>query len=192
MRSAIFHYLTLWPPVGYLFIFVGLAVEGEATLFAVAFLTKLGYFSLTWALAATLSGVFIGDFLWYVLGRYLEAAPVLIRQWVARVAAPFDGHIARRPLRTIFITKFAYGIHHAVLVRAGSLNLPLDRLMRCDVAASVVWILVVGSLGYFSGASLALGERYLRSAEVTLLVGLALFVAVQRAWTKFSRSTYEH
>lgn len=171
------HYLTEYQTLGYIIIFLGMMIEGDIFLFTVGFLTHQGYFEFGIAFLVVFSGVIIGDNLWYALGEMVNENSVLGR-FITRLTKPFDKHLKSRTIRTIFITKFAYGLHRPTLIRAGMLKLPLKKFIEGDIIAIIFWIFIVGGLGYLSSASFILMRHYLRYTELTLLFGLILFILI--------------
>lgn len=176
MGDIVLHYLLFWRPLGYIFVFIGMVLEGDAVLFSAAFLTHQGFFDPGDMAFAVFGGVIIGDLLWYRLGASLAVAGRISR-WLERLTAPFDDHLRNRLVRTIFISKFAYGLHHPLLMRAGALALDFKSFFAGDLAAIFCWVLIVGGLGYISSASFALVRHYLRFTEIALLLGLVAFLA---------------
>ncbi len=182
----ILHYLSEYQTLGYIIIFLGMMIEGDILLFTVGFLTHRGYFGLDMALLAVFLGVIIGDNLWYVLGEVINENSVFSR-FVTRLTKPFDEHLKGRIFRTIFITKFAYGLHRPTLLRAGMLKLPFKKFIEGDIIASIFWIFIIGGLGYLSSVSFFLIRRYLRYTELTLLFSLILFILISHLLRHISK-----
>ena len=159
----------------YVIVFLLMIVEGDVTLFTVAFLTSLGFFSPGLSIAAIYGGTIFGDVCWYLGGRWFASRDWWTVAFVNKLAAPFDGHITKRPLHVLFISKFTYTIHHALIFRAGALMNNKERLLKSDLIAVVMWMFVVGGLGYVSGASYSLVKQYLHYGEVALLIALICF-----------------
>ncbi len=188
MASLLFSYLIWWRPIGYALISFGMMLEGDIVLFAGALLMHQGFFDVGDMVVVVLGGVLIGDVLWYYLGfRLIGRAPSFLVRWIERIAYPFDAHIRERPFRTIFISKFAYGMHHALLARAGMIRLPFRKFFRDDALASAVWILIIGGLGYASSASFFFLKHYLRFAEGVILVGILAVVLLEYGVARRSR-----
>lgn len=175
MGDIVLHYLLFWRPLGYIFVFIGMALEGDAVLFSAAFLTHQGFFDPGDMAFAVFGGVITGDLLWYRLGASLAAGGRFAR-WLERLTAPFDDHLRGRLARTIFISKFAYGLHHPIIMRVGALALNLRRFLAADLAATFCWVLIIGGLGYISSASFAFVRHYLRFTEIALFLALAVFL----------------
>lgn len=186
-QSLFLSYLTIWNPLGYILAFFGMVFEGDGVLFTLAFLTAEGFFDVWGMLAVVFCSVIFGDTLWYWIGRkYIASFPRVVA-WVDRFAKPFDRHLLDRPTRTLLLTKFVYGAHHAVLIRAGMFKMDFKKFMKSDLLSIVVWIAVIGGLGYFSSFSLAYEKKYLRYAEIALLLALILFFVAEHYIKKFSQ-----
>lgn len=180
------HYLTEYQTLGYIIIFLGMMIEGDVLLFTAGFLTYRGYFAIDIVLLIVFLGVIIGDNLWYALGEIINENSVFGR-FITRLAKPFDEHLRKQTIRTIFISKFAYGIHRPTLFRAGMLRLPFKKFIEGDVIASLAWIFLIGGLGYLSSASFILIKHYLRYTELTLLFGLILFILISHLLRHISK-----
>lgn len=187
MEFILLDFFVVHPLSGYALVFFGMLVEGDIVLFTAAFLGNFGVFSLSLLAIIAFVGVIAGDILWYLLGTHQDKLPPRARRIIERVAAPFDRNLLRRPLRTLFITKFAYGIHHLVLARAGADNLGLRRFIASDLVATAGWVTAIMGLGYLGSFALVQVKEYLRFAEVGLLLGLVALFLLERAAKRFSR-----
>lgn len=181
------HYLTEYQTLGYIMIFLGMMIEGDILLFTVGFLVHRGYFDVGTMLALIFSGVIIGDNIWYILGELIGGKDNFFTRFIKRITESFDDHLKKRTVRTIFITKFAYGLYRLTLLRAGMLKLPFKKFIEGDIIASIFWIFLVGGLGYLSSASFILMRYYLRYTEITLLFGLVLFILISHILRHISK-----
>lgn len=175
MNSLIFHYLPFWGPAIYIFIFAAMILEGEIFLFAAAFLASQGFLSPELTFLAIFGGVTAGDSLWYWLGHKINHSDTCFSRWLVKKTGQFDDHIISNSLRTLFISKFAYGAHHFIVARAGVLKLRFRKFLKHDFLANLVWVAVIGSLGYLSGASFQYVKHYLKFTEYALILGVAIF-----------------
>jgi len=155
-------------------------IEGDMTLFAVAFLASQNFFNPLKVSIVVFLGVIIGDILWYWAGKKFKGSSFFVIRWASRVTRPFDDHLKKRTFRTIFLSKFAYGLHHILLSRAGSINVNFRKFLIKDIISSVVWIAVIGSIGYFSGYWFSYFQKYLRYVEVGAVLVLIIFFNVDR------------
>ncbi|MBI4121622.1 MAG: VTT domain-containing protein [Candidatus Ryanbacteria bacterium] len=175
------HYLFAVEPLIYIGAFLGMVVEGEAALFAAAFIAEEGMLNPLLMWFVLVAGTVVGDALWYKLGKYVAQRRPRISAWIAHATKLFEHRLEARPMQTLFITKFVYGIHHLIVMRAGALNINLRTMLKNDCASSAIWVTLVGGIGYFSGTWFALARQYVRFAEVGLLIGLLLFLTLERA-----------
>lgn len=179
MESSISQYLSLWKPLGYFIIFLGMIFEGDLMLFTVYMLAFSGIMSLSMVTLTVFTGVFCGDIFWYWLGTKIYASTNnvgKIGSWIMSVVKPFDNHLHKRPFKTIFLSKFVYGIHHAILVRAGSLDISLKSFIKTDILSNALWIATIAGLAYFSRASISLAAHYIKFAEASLLIGVVIII----------------
>ncbi|MFA6006507.1 MAG: hypothetical protein WC764_02140 [Candidatus Paceibacterota bacterium] len=178
---TLLQYLTLSPAIAYFIVGVGMFVEGDIVLFTAAFVASLGYLDLGNLAMTVFICMLFGDAVWYSFGKGIRnATGNRLNKWVSKVTHPFDNHIKERPFHTIFFSKFAYGFHHAILLRAGSLKIPYPELLRADIIATFVWMLIVGGLGYGAGSWLPDGEQYLRNAGYIFLIAIFAFVFIEQ------------
>lgn len=174
-------YLTASPTLAYIVVAIGMLVEGDIVLFAAGFVASLGYLDPGNLAMTVFISMLLGDALWYTFGKAVRhATGNWLNKWVSKVTHPFDAHIKERPFHTIFLSKFAYGFHHAILLRAGSLKIPYPNLLRADIIATFVWMLIVGGVGYASGSWLPHGEEYLKEAGMILLGGIIIFIIIEQ------------
>lgn len=175
MNSLLFHYLPLWGSAVYFFIILAMIIEGEIFLFAAAFLASQGYLNPWLTFLAIFGGVMLGDSCWYWLGHRINHSDTCFGRWLVKKTGQFDEHIMKKSLRTLFISKFAYGAHHFIVARAGVLKLKFREFIGNDFIANLVWVVLIGGLGYLSGASFQYVKHYLKFTEYALALGLALF-----------------
>lgn len=171
----------------YLIIFVAMIIEGDPFLFSAFFLAHEGVFGVPTLLLVVFFGVLVGDLFWYWLGIKIDKHGSRLVSWAEKIAAPFDEHLISRTFHTIFISKFTYGTYHAILVRAGMLRFPIRRFIGYDAVSTLVWIAVVGGLGYFSSYSFSLIKQYMKIAEIGLLAGVLFFIFLSKYISKRSR-----
>lgn len=178
LHSIFLHYLISTRPLGYFLVFIGMIFEGDIILFTSFFLTHQGFFDLGDMIITIIAGAFLGDMSWFWIGAKLKNTSSIISRWTEKLTKPLEKHLEDRPMHTIFISKFVYGIHHAVLIRAGMVKMSVKEFLKIDLPAVFLWVLVIGGFGFFSSASLAAIRHYIRFAEVSLLIGLIFFLFV--------------
>lgn len=182
MGTIFLHYLLLWQPLGYALVFIGMIFEGDIFVFTSFFIASQGFINFSYIALTIFFGVLFGDLLWYWSGKYLSRSQSrigrLADRWFGHLTKPFEGHLMNRPFYTIFLSKFVYGVHHPLLLRAGSLGMKISDYIKLDILAIILWMMIVGSLGYFAGTYFNLIRHYVRLVEVGLIVGVLAFFAV--------------
>lgn len=178
-QTILLSYILISKPLAYGVIFLGMMIEGDIFLFTTAFLTSAGFFDVWDVAAIAISGALIGDVVWFWLGQRFMHSSKLLSRLSNRFAAPFDAHLKDYPLRTIFLSKFTYGIHRLLLARTGAHGMAVSRFIKLDALAIIAWALIIGGLGYFSGASIHFIRHYLKFTEVALGLGLIAFFVFQ-------------
>lgn len=183
------HYLTAHQTLGYAIVFLGMILEGEIILFTAAFLTSQGYFNAGLMFVLVFSGALIGDIAWYSAGKLIGERELFPRfkKFAEKITSPIDEHLKSRPGKTFFVSKFAWGANKPVILKSGALKIPFGKFIKADFAAALAWIFFVSALGYLSGASFSAAKRYLKYSELTLLLGIAIFILVDRVVAKISK-----
>ncbi len=183
------HYLTAHQTLGYAIIFFGMMIEGDIVLFTAGFLTHQGYFDIGIILLLVFLGAIIGDNIWYVLGELMNEKKLFlkVKKFMEKATSPFDEHLKNHPVRTFFISKFAYGLYRPIILKAGAMKIFFGEFIKADLAATFTWIFLVGGLGYLSSASFLAVKHYLRYTELTLLLGIAVFILISYVVTKISK-----
>lgn len=184
MESLLVHYLSVWKPLAYAAAFVGMMFEGDIIVLTSFFLVYERFFSFFLIVPVLLAGSLSGDFMWWSFGVFIKHLPSIFQTWVRYVAEPFEAQLFKRPWRLLFLAKFTYGLRHALLMRSAMLGMPFKKLFLVDVATTSVWMLLVGILGYFSGASFALVRGAVRYAEIAVFAVFFGFLFIQHAFIR--------
>ena len=187
ISTIVVSFADLWKPIGYLVFFLAMLVEGEIFLFAAAILTQQGFFSPFIMAPVILAGITLGDILWYRLGLKINHSVSFLARWTEKVSRPFSHHLSTRPMRIIMLSKFIYGVHRAIIIQSGILKINFHKFLKYDFKANLIWLVVVGGLGYASGASYHLIKQYLRYAELAMLGIIILFLVLERVIAHFAR-----
>ncbi len=187
LYQLLYQFLTQWGAWGYVVVFFGMLVEGDILLFIIAFLTYQGFFDPYYMFATVLVGTVVGDIFWYYAGIFLERYPnFFLTRWVHRVAKPFEHHIQKRLFHTIFIAKFTYGLHRVMILRTGPVGVKLSEFFAVDFVSTFIWTVIFGTLGYLSGASFFLIQRYLHAVELVMLAIVVLFLVIPHVIATYS------
>ncbi|MBI4993828.1 VTT domain-containing protein [Candidatus Wolfebacteria bacterium] len=177
METFLLNHSNLWENIGYWIAFFGIMIEGDILIFVSFFLASQEYFKVGKLFFVLFLGTIIGDMIWYYFGSW--ANKFLLVAKLAKKIKIFDDHLIKRPFHTMVISKFAYGLHHLILMRAGALNFDFKKFVKYDFVSGAVWISSIGVLGYLSGASFLAIKKYLKFTEVGLLLAIFIFILAE-------------
>jgi pimeloyl-ACP methyl ester carboxylesterase/membrane protein DedA with SNARE-associated domain len=181
-----------WPKSGPITIFVtliGLALatflSEDLACISAGVLVAEGRLSFLLAVLACFIGIFVGDMLLFLLGRWL-GRPAVARapvRWLIRPGALEDasGWLSRNGATTIFATRFIPGTRLPTYVAAGVLHTSASRFVAYFLLAGAVWTPLI------VGVSAGLGLPFLHSGFLAhqplsiklLLSGAVLFLTTR-------------
>jgi len=173
---------------GYVLLFGGVIVEGEAFLLTAAFLAHRGLFSLPAVVAVAIAATMFGDQVYY------QAARARGRAWLERrkgVRARYNHIIdltARRGPWLLLVSRYTFGFRIVIPAACGAVGMPAGLFTFVDFVAVAIWAVLTAALGYYGGAAVA---RYLHDFKqiVVWLVGASILCAA--AIVSFRRMTRE-
>lgn len=183
MHGFLFYWLHHYPLLGYVLAPIGTTLEGDGVLFATGYLTYQGLYQPVCMFLTVWVGTTMGDLLWYALGRHLEGKHNFIVNWLKNITRPLGPHLESRPFRTLFLSKFVYGVNHALLAKAGSMGFPKKKLFIYNLIAIFLWVVIIGGLGYISSASVRSVRHYIKYTELGLLAGLCILFITERLFS---------
>jgi lysylphosphatidylglycerol synthetase-like protein (DUF2156 family)/membrane protein DedA with SNARE-associated domain len=168
---------------GYLILFLGVVVEGEAFLIAGSFLASRGYFSLvTVMLVALAANALSAQF-------YYTAARVRGRGWFDSrfpETSPYRriiNWVGRRTNWLLLMSRFLFGFRIVIPAACGAFGMPVTRFVFLNILAGILWAVPTALAGYYFGASV--GEWFRNARQYTMVlaivvaVGIVLFLAVR-------------
>jgi membrane protein DedA with SNARE-associated domain len=160
---------------GYLALVVGTFFEGEVALLFAGYAARGGHLALAWVMCCGALGVFISDWVCFLLGRFCSRA--LFRRFPAlraSIAAPL-ARIERHPGWFIIAFQFIPGTSTVTPIAIGVSRISAWRFLALDLAGIAVWTTLFALLGYLCGAALGLLVDDLHRYDAWLI---ALFIAV--------------
>lgn len=167
---------------------LGVPLPSELILGLAGLGVKVGTFSLLPALAVATAGQVAGLALSYALARYGGVALVmrygkyvLIReQEIATAEAWFGRYGGRLVLFGLLLP----ALHGYVGYPAGLARMPLGRFLAFAAVGSLLWALILGSLGYFLGSHLNAIDAGLHRFGLVVVALLVIVAAwlIRRHW----------
>jgi phosphatidylglycerol lysyltransferase len=147
MLEALGHY-------GYLVLFLGSTVEGDAVLLAASFLAHRGYFHLLPVILTAAAGNTLADQVYYHLARTRG------QEAFARKAAEDPryekllGWVQRHGAALLFASRFMWGLRIAIPAACGASGMKPGTFLAVNALGGLFWAAVFGVGGYTLGESL--------------------------------------
>ncbi|MCA0276527.1 MAG: DedA family protein [Proteobacteria bacterium] len=166
---------------GLLAVFIGCMAEGESFAILGGFFAHQGFFEPWNAFAVAAVGAFLGDTLFFVLGRRFSN-----HKWVRLLRRrPGFSHAFRmvqaHPYLFVLGNRYVYGMRLAGGIAAGLSRIPVPLFLLLNGLSALAWAGIFVSLGYVFGlgAEHILGDTL--KAHHRLFLGLGIGVAVALA-----------
>jgi membrane protein DedA with SNARE-associated domain len=177
--SLMLQYAESAPAIVYAVPFIGMIVEGDLILLAAIYAAHIGFLDFKWVLSISFLGMFIGDFLWYSVGHHFEW--FFKRRSTTASAIDFiDGHLSKRPILTLTISKFIYFLHRLVFIRVKKAGIALHTFLLADLVAGLIWFGTICILGIIFAESFIHLRHYIRFSEIGLLIAVLILFFTER------------
>ena len=176
------HLQALLENYGYIAVFFGALLEGETILIMAGFAAHRALLHFPWVVAVAAAGGFLGDQIFFALGRYRGRQMLARFPSLQRHAARVDDLINRQSTWLIVGVRFMYGLRVAGPVLIGmSLQVPRLKFVTLNAIGAVIWAAVVAGAGYLFGQAVEMMLQDAHRYELELLVGIAAAGVV--VWT---------
>ncbi len=159
---------------GYPVVFVGTLLEGETILALAGLAAHRGHLALPWVIAVAACGGFLGDQLYFLVGRR-NGARVLARfPTLAPGAARVNRLLARYGAPLVVLVRFMYGLRMIGPIAIGVSGMGWLRFAALNALGAAVWAALVASLGYALGDALEFVLGDLRRIEEAIFAAVAV------------------
>jgi undecaprenyl-diphosphatase len=191
METLILHYSSEWTFLAYFLLFIGMIFEGELFYLAAIFSAHAGHLNTTNVIILATVGMMVGDILWYWFGPLVieKLFPIKIKE---KVIPRIDSMLKKRPTSTLIYSKFIYIAHRISLGRSKAAGLNFLSFIKRDFTAIFIWISTITVLGFVFSASFILLKKYLRFAEVSLLITIFIIYLAEVYLNKFFAKNSEN
>jgi len=162
---------------GYLILFPGIVVEGEAFLLAGAFMAHRGVLDLPLVIAVAVAATMSGDQVYYRAARARGRAWVERRKGSRAKYAKWIDLAERRGIWMLLASRWTFGLRIVIPAACGAVGMSPAMFTIVDFIAVLIWALTLGLAGYYSGAAI---ERHLKDIQhvgVWVLLAVVLCVA---------------
>jgi phosphatidylglycerol lysyltransferase len=162
---------------GYVLLFLGVAVEGEAFLLAASFLAHRGTLHLTLVILVAIAGNCAADQIYYVMARRRG------RVWIEE---RFGQHVRYRQVVEwmsrhgnwlLLFSRFAFGFRIIIPAACGGFGMPVVRFTILNIIAGTIWAIPTALLGFYFGQAAALALVGIRRHQWWIIAGLLLIGA---------------
>lgn len=169
---------------GYLAVAVGTFLEGESVLLLAGAAASRGHLSLPAVTAIAALASFLGDQLYFLVGRRYGAAVLArypaLQPRAARVTALLDRH----HLPLILSIRFLYGLRIVGPIVIGMSGVSWSRFLMLNGLGAMLWALLIAGIGYGTGQTLV---YLLKAMDADELWGLSLLLVLGLVWWLLAR-----
>ncbi|HXZ54682.1 MAG TPA: DedA family protein [Burkholderiales bacterium] len=169
---------------GYWVVFGGTLLEGESVLLLGGFAAFSGYLELSTVVGVATAGSFLGDQLWFLLGRWHGAKLLERFPRFAAPAARAEGLLARYHKPVILAVRFLYGLRIVLPFAIGMSRIPTLRFQYLNLIGAVLWAASGAGAGYLFGDAI---EALLGNLPHYRKLAFAILVVAGAAFWWFSR-----
>lgn len=160
---------------GYLAVFLGSFLEGEAILVAAGFFAMRGYLDIYMVGTVGFLGAYVGHLFWFWLGRkygisLLDRFPKM-KKHLGKSIRLFERYGAT----AIIITQWLYGLRITCAVIIGMSRISLVKFLAYEAVSCALWAAVITALGYYFGRAI---ESVLGRVEHIEKYGLAIIILI--------------
>lgn len=176
---------TLLEQFGYLAVFVGTFLEGEAILVAAGFFAAGGYLDVVWVTVVAFFGAYCGHIFWFWLGRahgvrLLDRYPSMKRHFGKGIRV-----FERYGAAAIIITQWLYGLRITCAVIIGMSRISVTKFLLYEAASVGAWAVVITALGYYFGRAIQTVLGRVEHIEKYGLLGIVLVAVAFWLWHRW-------
>jgi membrane protein DedA with SNARE-associated domain len=168
---------------GYWALFVGTFLEGETFFILGGIAASQGMLNPWYVALAALSGGFIGDQVFFLLGKWRGVELIASSRNIARKAVKVRAVVLRHALALMLLSRFLYGFRMVIPLACGTSNIHWTTFLALNFISAVAWTLTFGGLGYVFGGWVTQNMDFMTAIPklaAAVVVMLALSVLVGR------------
>ena len=164
---------------GYAAILIGTFLEGESILILGGFAAHRGYLSLPYVMLFAFFGSFIGDQIYFFIGRkkglqYIEKRPKLAPRF-----EKFKRLLDRHNIIIILSFRFLYGLRTVAPFAIGLSGISSLSFMALNAVSAAVWAVCIAYAGYYFGHAVEIVLDDIKQYELEIII-LIVMVSVCR------------
>jgi membrane protein DedA with SNARE-associated domain len=169
---------------GLLAVFVGALLEGETILLLASASAHFGLLDLRAVLAVAAVGAFIGDNVFFLIGRHYGVHVTERIPWLGKAVPRVDRLLVRWRWMAVIALRFLYGLRMAGPMLIGAGTMPFWEFAAANALGALLWAGIIGAIGYFAGHAVGELLGQVAGAEkiaLVVVVVVALFAFALRA-----------
>jgi membrane protein DedA with SNARE-associated domain len=169
----------------YVALFVGSAVEGDATLVTAGFLARRGYLHLWLVIPVAAAATMLANEFYYRVARFHGEAAFQQKADQDPRLARVRKWIQSRGALLLFLSRFMWGFRIAIPLACGAVAMRRARFSVINAAGAIVWAVPVSLAGFFLGHELEQWLTDIRRYEwiIAALLLFGVFI-VLLAWKR--------
>lgn len=163
---------------GYFVIAAGTFLEGETVLIVGAFLAHQHYLNLKLVMAAAFAGSFIGDQLYFFIGRSRTRLAANRLTGLQDRIKKFQVLLKKYDTVIILFFRFIYGLRTVAPFAIGMSDVPVLKFFILNLISAVLWSVCVGLLGYYFGHAVEIAIGEIKKIEILILMIIVLLMII--------------
>ena len=168
---------------GLVALFVGAFLEGEVVVVVAGILASLDYLPLYSVIMTTMIATFIGDQVFFMLGRKHGKIFLEKRPHIAERAEKIHDLLHSHQNKVLFGFRFVYGMRIPTLIALGTSEISQKKFVIFNIFNSVTWTFAFVLGGYFFGDIFESVLKKVGFYEKQLFIGLAVIGLVVWIWS---------
>lgn len=169
---------------GYIAVAVGTFLEGESVLLIAGAAAVRGHLAMPAVTAIAALASFLGDQMYFLVGRRYGAALLARYPSLQPRAARVRGLLDRHHLPLILSIRFLYGLRIAGPIAIGMSNVSWPRFLLLNGLGALLWATLIASVGYGAGRALV---HLLKAVDADELWGLSVLLILGLVWWLLGR-----
>lgn len=162
---------------GYVAVFIGTFLEGEAILVLGGLAAKMGHLDLKNVIITAMLGTTLGDQLYFFIGRrYGKRLLTKYPKWQPR-ADKLDRLFNKWDIALVLSFRFMYGLRTVASFAFGMSSIPTKKFIFLNILGALLWSTTIGSAGYLIGHAFELFIDDVKNHQLLLFVCVLLVFA---------------
>lgn len=155
--------------LGYFGAFLGAVLEGEVAFLTAIQATRLGYLDFYYVLTAVFLGAQVVDWSLYLAGRKGGQAAIDRRPKLQPRFHQMAIAVEERSTLLLLLYRFMYGFRIVLPTLFGVARIPVRRFALFSFISTLLWVVIIGNLGFFFSGTLLYGLSQLTTYWPALL-----------------------